>query len=155
MIIEKIILPRRQEHHGWPQQGWNGQERSYSCHQGRPGNRTSPNFDETQRPGKKGTSSKFTQMIHCFQDFAQRQHCDLCADPISVRTQFSLYNDERSKNQKMQIVQMWRLVRIVLNHRKVILSENHLFCCKDQAKPLRECGSHAGPDSDQKQLRGS
>ena len=90
MIIEKIILPRRQEHHGWPQQGWNGQERSYSCHQGRPENPTSPNFKKTQRLGKKETSCKFTQMIHCSQNFAQRQHCDLCAGPISVRAQLML-----------------------------------------------------------------
>ena len=118
MIIERIILPRRQEPHGWPQQGWNGQERSYSCHQGRPRNRTSPNLDKTKRLGKKETSSKFTSMIHFSEDFAQRQHCDLCAGPISVRAQLTLYNDESSKkNKKMQIVQMWTLVRMVLGHK--------------------------------------
>ena len=35
-------------------------------------------------------------MNHFSQDFAQHQHCDLCAGPISVRAQLMLYNDESS-----------------------------------------------------------
>ena len=69
-------------------------------------------------------------MIHFSEDFAQRQHCDLCAGPISVRAQLTLYNDESSK--KKQKNANSTNVNVSENGlgsqgAGIILSDNHFF----------------------------